>query len=610
MATWSCDEQRVAVLATLKHETDVCAIMRTGSGKTMIALIPVLVEKAMVTVVVLPLNSLITDYTRKLKKMAIEFEHYTSRHSHITGQHNLILVSADMAKTKNWKQAIAEVHEKTPVARLVFDECHFSFTGDDFRPALRDLYELRSLPIQLCLLSGTIPPRSQAALVQAFGLSSPALIIRMVTDRPELQYIVEGPIQTMPEIIKKTTQLVSRALIQFEEQDRALVFVPYILQGTALSAALGCEFYHGGKGLQDTERIGIYNRWIEGTNRTMVCTNAFGAGNDYSHTRLVVHAGTPKEMVGFIQEVSRAGRDGKSAICQVLPLNPRNRPDNLPAGEIDHKGVQAIWDVLFRSPVQCVRYLLTQFTDGTGVECKNVPDAQKCNRCTTTRIPPKHPSRRPPHHSAFNPSSSSLSTTTAAADAVAAPLAKRKFGNATVSSAFHTQFDDSKKRKTERILGNHAYLVAFENALMIYSGTCAYCYVFGRDTLQHTIVRCPTLQHATDNVNIESYKAWKSLLLYSDKLHCAVCYFCHIPQLDDALHDTFEKEANACHYPDVVAPVGYGIYVNPKGRSNAEAYFKISWPTLDSFVRWLNSAPVAGHKTNLTALFLWYSKRS
>jgi superfamily II DNA helicase RecQ len=43
----------------------------------------------------------------------------------------------------------------------------------------------------------------------------------------------------------------------------------------------------------------------------MICTSAFSAGNDYPAVRLVVHAGTPFEMVGFIQEVSRAGRGNR-----------------------------------------------------------------------------------------------------------------------------------------------------------------------------------------------------------------------------------------------------------------------------------------------------------
>jgi hypothetical protein len=51
----------------------------------------------------------------------------------------------------------------------------------------------------------------------------------------------------------------------------------------------------------------------------MVCTSAFGVGNDYPHTRFVIHAGNPFEMIGYIQEVARAGRDKEMATCILVP---------------------------------------------------------------------------------------------------------------------------------------------------------------------------------------------------------------------------------------------------------------------------------------------------
>ena len=38
-----------------------------------------------------------------------------------------------------------------------------------------------------------------------------------------------------------------------------------------------------------------------------------------------------------------------------------------------------------------------------------------------------------------------------------------------------------------------------------------------------------------------------------------------------------------------------------------EKHFVTEWRTQEMFVKWLNGNPVEGHKTNLSALFLWYS---
>ena len=65
-AEWSCDEQRQAVLLACKGEEDGLILMKTGSGKTMVALIPTVLDKKRITVLILPLKSLITDYKAKL----------------------------------------------------------------------------------------------------------------------------------------------------------------------------------------------------------------------------------------------------------------------------------------------------------------------------------------------------------------------------------------------------------------------------------------------------------------------------------------------------------------------------------------------------------------
>lgn len=59
---WKCTKQREAMLAVLQRKTDVVAILPTGGGKSMLAIIPSLLETHMATVLVVPLNSLIMDY--------------------------------------------------------------------------------------------------------------------------------------------------------------------------------------------------------------------------------------------------------------------------------------------------------------------------------------------------------------------------------------------------------------------------------------------------------------------------------------------------------------------------------------------------------------------
>lgn len=377
-ANWTSSAQKDAVLAVLRCEGDVCAILRTGAGKTMLAIIPALMEENKVTIVVLPLKSLVSDYVRKLTAMEIPFELYNGYNDlQITGQHNLILISADRVRRESWRQTIEVVNSKKPVQRLIFDEAHFPLIDNRFRSSLDHVHEIRTLPFQIVLLSATVPPQCRADLCDIFGFTNLHEIISMNTDRPELQYCFEQPVRDHSQRCTIVVNFLKQELDHLKPEERALVFVSLKdVEGYPLSKALSCDFYHGD--MDDSLRQAAYNRWVQGTHKVMVCTNAFGAGNDYPHVRLVVHAGTPRHMVTYVQEVGRGGRDGKPAKCVVFPRSPGMTPKA--TEKFDPKGELAFWTMLFGSN-QCVRFSITCFIDGQGITCAKATNAQYCSRC-------------------------------------------------------------------------------------------------------------------------------------------------------------------------------------------------------------------------------------
>jgi superfamily II DNA helicase RecQ len=84
-----------------------------------------------------------------------------------------------------------------------------------------------------------------------------------------------------------------------DADDRILVFVPYLDEGKKLAKALGCHFYSGDNGTSDDNRKMMHQAWIDGDDTVMMCMSAFGAGNDYPHVRVVAHAGSPMELIGY-----------------------------------------------------------------------------------------------------------------------------------------------------------------------------------------------------------------------------------------------------------------------------------------------------------------------
>ncbi|KAH9828612.1 uncharacterized protein C8Q71DRAFT_719204, partial [Rhodofomes roseus] len=190
--SWTSRSQKVAMMAILDHKTDVVAVLPTNAGKSMLMVVPPLMEQNKVTVGILPLKSLLVDFRRRLDKMQVGYEVWTGDgQKRLTGQHNLVLVLIDQVVKPSWRQAAAELNEQKPIWRFVFDEAHFALTSRDFRDCLREVYAIRTFSAQLVLMSGTISPLSEPALRDSFGLLPDTEVIReIVTSRSEIQYIV------------------------------------------------------------------------------------------------------------------------------------------------------------------------------------------------------------------------------------------------------------------------------------------------------------------------------------------------------------------------------------------------------------------------------------
>ncbi|KAM6457680.1 ATP-dependent DNA helicase Q4 [Liasis olivaceus] len=79
------------------------------------------------------------------------------------------------------------------------------------------------------------------------------------------------------------------------------------------------DAYHAG--LSAPERRRVQNSFMSGQLRVVVATVAFGMGLDKSDVRGVVHYNMPKNFESYVQEIGRAGRDGRPAQCHLF-LNP------------------------------------------------------------------------------------------------------------------------------------------------------------------------------------------------------------------------------------------------------------------------------------------------
>lgn len=75
-------------------------------------------------------------------------------------------------------------------------------------------------------------------------------------------------------------------------------------------------FYHAG--MNGFDRKNVQDSFMKGKVRIVVATVAFGMGINKRDVRAVIHYNMPQNFEFFVQEIGRAGRDGKPAFCHVF----------------------------------------------------------------------------------------------------------------------------------------------------------------------------------------------------------------------------------------------------------------------------------------------------
>lgn len=602
-AKWTSTLQWQAISQVYQAEEDIVVITATGSGKTMIAILPTLLGSSNeLALIFLPLISLITDYKRRFDAMKIPYDSYPTKQTSINPYARFLLISADAAMSPQWTEFLIGLTDQFDIRRLIFDESHIPMISTNYRKSMSRLDQLRIIPIQIVLLTGTCPPSSEAHMMELFGLEPASTVIfRGRTDRPELEYIRMNRVPTAPIALQMLDKIIQRHRHTASEDNsaRVMIFVPFIDNGTHAAEKFNCDFYHSKASDHDPEDIDyhkrlqekeeMYNAWYKGKksdgtqNNIIVATTALSAGNDYPSVRLVVHLNTPYEMISYVQEVSRAGRDGTPAKCILIPINTKAPKQD--TTEKDYKGLQEMHNFVFKEE-DCLRYAITKYCDGVGVYCYNDPKRQRCSLCTL-----KSPAKQKSLHE-----DQPLPTPIKSQSSL-----KRKRNETGNRLAFITLAENARKRKARREEGNLGYVARFEMALGIFNASCAFCLM--KDvTESHVLTECPKFQNMWD-----AYKTFKNYIRYPQKFPNKSCFFCHVPLLGNLLHPYFGKPSH-CSHPDVVPVVAFGVFLNHELHMKAETHFGVSWKSMKDYGKWLVIPPNNGSLTHISDIFLWYTK--
>tara|TARA_Y100000034_G_scaffold133809_1_gene200463 strand:+ start:83560 stop:85455 length:1896 start_codon:yes stop_codon:yes gene_type:complete len=306
------------IISSVLNGDDVLAVLSTGSGKSLCFQVPALVKDG-ICIVISPLIALIQNQVEELKEQGIKAAYIPSGSSPSDVVRILDNVSFDGSKflylspERLQSKVVQTKIKEFTIGLIAIDEAHcISEWGHDFRPSFRNINILREIcpDTNWIALTGTATKKVTTDITKSLVFENPKVYKESLV-KENISYRIldlENKEGKLLDILKKFTK---PSIIYCNSRNKTERVASFLN-----THQIDAVFYHAG--LDEKEKIFQFEKWMNEEAKVMVATTAFGMGINKKNVGLILHIDLPTSIENYVQQVGRAGRDGKKAFGVLL----------------------------------------------------------------------------------------------------------------------------------------------------------------------------------------------------------------------------------------------------------------------------------------------------